>query len=240
MVLRSPLERAGSPGQHEGIFSPMKTDRLEGDVNPVDLLDFFRANKDKLHSPFWLARAIAPQCRNLRRGWAGGSLHMGQDPGEFAQWLIFLSRQNCKSYLEIGCWAGASLFMVDSFLRATVPGFTRSVGVDITTKRLRKWDDYKARYPETEFRICNSENLDLGSERFDAAFIDADHSEAAVLRDYERVRNNTEIIGFHDILLPVSTVGPAWEKIKAGKRSIEFVTCTERERWMKGIGVLIP
>ncbi len=215
----------------------MQQDKLPTDIRPADLFEFFEVNSHRLKNACWLANAIAPQCRARRRGWSGGSLQLGQDPSEFAQWLILLAKHGVKSYTEIGCWAGGSLYLADSYLRCTVDGFIGSTGIDITSKRLIGFDDYKAKHKNFSFVECNSQAVDC-SVSTEAAFIDGDHSQSAVIKDFQSCSKVSKLVGFHDIALPISGCPKAWEQISSTHKTSELKTCTPKERWMKGIGVV--
>jgi hypothetical protein len=188
-------------------------------TNNVELYDQFVANRDKLYDYAWLAETLKPHCKLKFMRRRGSRLRIIQFECEFARWLLLLAKLEVRSYLEVGVSTGGSLFTTDSYLRAAVPGFQRSVGYDHINK-VRDWDVYKARFPETEFRHKSSAVMDVSKERYGAAFIDARHVERWVLADYEKVRSSVDVVGFHDILRP--TVDAAWAKIKEGKSFMEF------------------
>lgn len=208
---------------------------------PVQTYDVLAANRDKLFNEQWLAAFLRThcKCKTLGKGWRGSRLRIIQYPLELARWLILLAQHQVKSYVEIGTSTGGSFLMVDSYLRAAVPGYVRSVGYDRKNK-LRDWNEYRSRFPSAEFRCQGSSEMDISGEQFDAAFVDARHIERWVLQDHDKVlAARPRLIGFHDILLARSTVCVAWEKIK--KRhpaSWEFVdqAIPEQLRW--GIGVV--
>lgn len=188
----------------------------------IEIHDQFAANQDKLRDPKWLAAFLRPHCRIKRLGWRS-RLRVIQIPNEFSQWLILLASRNVRSYLEIGTSTGGSFFMTDAYLRAAVPGYLTSVGYDRFNK-LTGLDEYKTRFHETYFRNVGSGDMQLGEESFDAAFVDARHVERWVLHDFEKVRRNAKIVGFHDIVLQGSTVGLAFDKIrKTHRKSWSFV-----------------
>lgn len=190
--------------------------------NNLELYDLFAANRERLMDRQWLEDALRPHCLIKRMGWRGSRLRIIQFPSEFAQWLILLAQNKVRSYVEIGTSTGGSFFTVDSYLRSAVDGYERSVGYDRTSK-LRDWEAYHARFPTCTFRHENSDKIQLGDERFDAAFIDAFHKEAWVMADYEKVRHHCRIVGFHDIVLVGASVDRAWERIKRGRVHHEFI-----------------
>lgn len=211
-------------------------------AQPEGLYDFFRSRRrTHLKNPEALAAMIAPQCRNVKRGWDGGQLRLLQDPQEFALWLILMRRHGCRSYVEIGVNSAASLYLVDSYLRATVPGFSHSLGIDIADARLG-WEGYAQRWPETEFILGDSSKVDLGDRQFDAGFIDGSHVERAVLRDYNQLNGRVRLLGFHDIAGKRIAVNRAWVTVLGRhpkRRRWQFITTTPKLRWMKGIGAIL-
>jgi hypothetical protein len=211
------------------------------DVTHATLHQFFRRHKwRKLTDPVWLAAAIAPQCRNEKRGWMGGALQLMQDPQEFALFLTLLARHQVKSYAEIGVYKGASLYLVDSYLRALFPDYRGSTGFDIADYRLG-WEEYKAQFPQTEFVLGDSAGIQLGDRRFDAGFIDGGHVERIVMNDYEKLRDRVHVLGFHDIASKKQGVNRAWVRILVQHpncRRWQFITTTPKLKWMKGIGVV--
>lgn len=203
----------------------------------IEVHDHFAQNRNKLSDPKWLAEFLRPHVRIKRLGWRS-RLRVIQIPNEFAQWLILLASRYTRSYLEIGTSTGGSFFMTDAYLRAAVPNYWKSVGYDRTDK-LSGLAEYKAKFPEVHFRNIPSDKIQLGPEQFDAAFVDARHIEKWVLQDFEKVRNNSKIVGFHDIVLQGSTVDVAWKKIRdAHKKSWEFVDLEIPAEARCGIGAV--
>lgn len=207
-------------------------------MNNTDLHPHFVAHAESLNDPVWLADFLQPHCRIRRMAWRGNRLRLIQFPWEFARWLMLMASEGVKSYVEIGTSKGGSFYMTDSYLRARVPGYERSVGYDRHDK-LRDWPQYQAQFPSTEFRVQNSKDIRLGAEKFDAAFIDARHLEPWVLQDFEKVRHNCRLVGFHDIVLTGSSVDRAWRKIKSeAKEHLEFIDENAPVEARCGIGVV--
>jgi predicted O-methyltransferase YrrM len=209
----------------------------------VELHDHFTANRDRLKDHDWLAETLRPHCKIKRLGMRGSRLRIIQDPPEFAMWLILLSDNNVKSYLELGTSTGGSFFAVDSYLRAMFKDYRWSTGYDVRSK-LRDWPQYQERFQKLEFRHQGSDKMDLGSEQYDACFIDARHEEKWVLQDFEKVKDHCRIVGFHDIALLNPATGrrhvePAWLTIKEGRKSFEFINHKTPEAARCGIGVVI-
>jgi hypothetical protein len=210
-------------------------------VKSFELPEFFRANRDHpaFRSEYFLVNALQPHCRIKRMGWRGSRLRLIQFPTEFAKFLLLMVEKQCKSYIEIGVSSGGSLYTVDAYLREVFPDYGHSLGIDRINK-IRYLAEYRAIHPQLEFRTMNSKHLDLEDEPFDMAFVDARHVEQWVLQDFEKVRHNCRFVGFHDIVLQGSTVGLAWERIKAQHpgRWWEFIDLGAPPEARCGIGVV--
>jgi hypothetical protein len=211
-------------------------------LRPVNTYDMLAAtDREFLLNENWLAAFLRPhcKCKTLGRGWRGTRLRLLQYPLEFARFLILMAQHQVKSYVEIGTSTGGTFMMADSYLRAAVPGYIRSVGYDRKSK-LRDWEEYRGRFPSAEFRCQGSDLMDISGERFDAAFVDARHIDRWVMQDYGKVlAARPKLIGFHDILLARSTVCDAWAKIKTRhpvKWELVDSAIPEQLRW--GIGVV--
>jgi hypothetical protein len=211
-------------------------------IENTQLYDYFRKHAafGRLHDPIWLASFLQPLCLNARRGWGGGSLRVMQDPVEFAQWLILLSLRRCQSYFEIGVNFGGSLFVTDSYLRATVPRFQKSVGVDVDF-RLVNWGRYAKKFQTVEFIQGDSHKMaPLAIGEFDAALIDGLHSRRAARKDFDLVKN-CRLVGFHDVRAKSRSVYAIWQQVRQqhhDRRTYEFTTVTTKLRWMKGIAAI--
>jgi len=84
---------------------------------------------------------------------------------------------------------------------------------------------------------------ELNGQQADFLFIDGDHTEAGVARDYEDYREFVRpggIIAFHDIIenqpLPDNQVYHFWNKLKSGQKVEEFIDNAEQCGF--GIGIL--
>jgi len=201
----------------------------------TELTEYFQANKDKIFDLNWLTAAIRPHCRMKHTGWRGSRMRVIQHPVEFASFLILLAERNTERYIEVGTSSGGSFYIADSYLRVAAPAYTGAIGFDRVDK-LRNWNAYQQKYPLTQFVRCNSRDIVLGKSKTGAAFIDARHIDKWVLHDFEKVRQNVNLVGFHDIVR--GTVPLAWEKIKEGRKFWEFVQRdTPIDAWC-GIGVV--
>jgi cephalosporin hydroxylase len=187
----------------------------------IDLFTFFSRNRQRLKNQEWLSRTLSQFCESKRQSWSGGELKAMQHPDEFARWLIILAREKIQTYLEIGINFGGSFYITDSYLRAAVPGFRKSIGIDISQSNLLDWAPYRQLFPKTEVRIIDPKQP-LRVETVDAILIDGDHSEAAVTRDFEAVKNSARIIGFHDAASSINGIHPVVLRLKRHYRIEEF------------------
>lgn len=211
-------------------------------ASPAEVFEFFdyhsRLRLSPIRDSLWLTEALRPQCRNGDRGWNGGVLSLLQHPEEMAHWLILLAQSQVKTYFEIGVHKGGSLYVTDSYLRATVTEFKRSIGCDPVDAR-EGWKAYARRFPATEFWLAPSDAVKLRLKNVDAALIDGCHRARQVRRDWDIVKGKARIVGFHDIAGRRGGVRSVWEPIKecySGTR--EFVATSRRLKWSMGIGVV--
>ncbi len=93
--------------------------------------------------------------------------------------------------------------------------------------------------PEFRERVVEA----LGGRAVDFLFIDGDHTEAGVEKDYEDYHELVRpggLIAFHDIVekqaIPTNVVHPFWERVKQGKDFEEFIDDPDQTGF--GIGLL--
>lgn len=205
-------------------------------IKNYQVYDFFMENHEHLGSVEFLTSFLTIHCKfNRVKTLRGSWLRILQVPIEFAQFLVFMKDQIINSYLEIGISTGGSLFTIDSYLRAVNPNYQCSLGVDKKYK-LRDYDFYKQRFPTCSFHQVNS-NKFIMPNNFDMTFIDATHQERWVLNDFNKTKDKSKYIGFHDISLRNgATVSVFWEKIKKDYQHWEFIDTSLEETC--GIGVI--
>lgn len=162
--------------------------------------------------------------------YVGKGLQIWQYPTQFSKYLVFLSQFQIRSHLEIGVsYGGAFVFSVE-YLHKLNPTLT-SYCIDVVSPSLlvqrfarrRKFtyitdkscELYKHIHPE----IC-----------FDLVFVDGDHSSEGVMRDFELVKDKSNIIAFHDIVnFKTSGAIEAWEFVKTNYASIyDFFEFTDQ------------
>jgi predicted O-methyltransferase YrrM len=133
-----------------------------------------------------------------------------QDPTEFARFLSLIREQEVKSYLEIGSKNGGSLWRVAN----TLPKGSRVVSVDLPH------GDTSFKVTEPNLKICVDELARRGYDAhlflsdstkpetvdavralgpFDLVFIDANHTEPYVRKDWANYGPMGRMVAFHDI-----------------------------------------
>ena len=121
-----------------------------------------------------------------------------QLPNQFGPYLATITQQGVRSYVEIGVDRGGTFAITVEVLRRF--GLRHAVAVDLDPPAI--FEQWGA--PEVVFA-----RMDSGSPAFadrvdaeapiDLAFIDGDHSEEAVRRDFEVLRPHARMLAFHDI-----------------------------------------
>lgn len=169
-----------------------------------------------------------------------------QEKSEINSLAVLLVQEDIKSYLEIGCRYGGSLWYVANRL----PKGSRVVGIDVPIDNAQPQleacvADLKANGYDAHLLIGNSRDKGIIAQAanlgpYDAIFIDADHTLAGVTADWNNYRQMACMIAFHDIAWDGPTkrkpiqVSHLWRIIKNNYRHVEFVA----EGSEKGIGVL--
>ena len=191
-----------------------------------ELFGYFYENQSKLGDRKWLENFLKLHCHFKPAGLKGSHLKCLQIPSEFADYLVTVSEQATISrYLEVGVASGGSWFLTDSYFRAVNPkGYKGSVGYDIENN-LVEFGAYKDKFSDVEFRQESSDLIELGKERYDLTLIDARHQDEWVTLDFERVRNNSNYVSFHDIVLPGrrTSVDKFWNRVKPQFKHWEFI-----------------
>jgi len=172
--------------------------------------------------------------------------HQGitQYPREFARWLLLLGATPVNSYLEIGCYNGATACLATAYLHRLNPAL-RAITVDTVP-----WFFFHELVRDLiplEYHAGKT-SYDFRAEAFDAVFIDGDHSFPWAIADFRNVGEAARICGIHDVnsryFLENEALGGvtgAWEVIKRDTRGpgIEFVELFDHPAEHFGIGVRI-
>ena len=213
------------------------------------------ATLDDLRSLEWLLEMIRevglvpiPEAAMTYEG-EGDCLNPSQQgliqlPREFARWLLLLSEFQPATYLEIGCFNGASASLAAAYLQRFNPAFSATTidvwPVFVFYHEVR--DLIPLRY------VVGKTSFDFAAERFDAVFIDGDHSFEWAWADFQNVGRAAKICGLHDVNnapyhdLAMGGVCGVWELLKRDEAG-EGVTFTEifehPSREIMGIGVRI-
>jgi predicted O-methyltransferase YrrM len=173
----------------------------------------------------------------------GSRQGLAQWPEEFAQWLILLSSQKIKSYLEIGTFNGATACLAAAYLERFQPDF-RLTTVDIEPY-FSFYDQVRERCPVE--RIVRRTSFDFAGCAFDAVFIDGNHSYEWAWADYDNVGRHARVCGFHDVFTlpythePTGGCPTAWQRVireegtLPGVRILEFSGHPQKNTF--GIGV---
>lgn len=154
-----------------------------------------------------------------------------------------------RRVLEIGSYTGGTLY---HFLQASTPG-TLVVSMDLYNNRAV---DNRALYPEwtpdgVDLHVMQADSTDLDTVSdvwdmapFDFVFIDGDHLEQSVRKDWKNYRMMVRpggIVALHDILpapgIDYIQVEPVWREIqRQGFKTREIIADPDAE-W-GGIGVV--
>jgi predicted O-methyltransferase YrrM len=178
-----------------------------------------------------------------------------QRESELHAFMGILAKEHCRSYLEIGSKFGGSLWRIANSL----PKGARVVSVDlphgdksfkesqqhleecVAALEKRGYDAHLILGDSTDGQIIE-QVYSLGP--FDAAFIDANHTEPFVRADFANYSQVAKLIAFHDISFfraqgmppgkkPIE-VPRVWNEIKNGRRYTEI----KHDKQDNGIGVL--
>lgn len=159
---------------------------------------------------------------------------MYQTPNQIAKALVYLSSLKINSYLEIGIFQGGTFLFISEYLRRFNPDI-KCLGID-PTPFLN--DEIRAIIETNLFMSFKSVNSDqLSGKEFDLVFIDGEHIDGWVKRDYDNVGQYAKICMIHDIQeLSCPEVVEFWETIK-GKKPVTFLDYTSANP-SQGIGMV--
>ena len=165
-----------------------------------------------------------------------------QLPREFARWLLLLAECRPATFLEIGCFNGASASITAAYLQRFNPAFIATT--------LDVWPAFffyeKVRGLVPLRYVVGKTSFDFAGEQFDAVFIDGDHSFEWAWADYQNVGRAARICAFHDANnapyreLAMGGVCGVWELLKREEAApdVAFTEIFEHpSREIMGIGV---
>ncbi|HVX15397.1 MAG TPA: class I SAM-dependent methyltransferase [Pirellulales bacterium] len=158
---------------------------------------------------------------------------MLQDPHQFADALITLSRYRCNRLIEVGTWAGHTGCFLTAFLQRYNPE-VQTLCVDVLDVARNSFG-----LPITFLVGTSDIARDL---QFDLAFIDGDHTFPWIERDYQNVGARSPVCVFHDIDnadFDMLDPGRFWEDLKQREPGSEFFEFKYPGKHFMGIGVRI-
>jgi SAM-dependent methyltransferase len=167
-----------------------------------------------------------------------------QLPREFARWLLMLAEHRPATYLEIGCFNGATASLAAAYLSRLVQG-ARVVTCDIFPAFL--FYSLVNDFVPFEYHVGKT-SCDFAKESFEAVFIDGDHSFEWSWADYQNVGRRARLCALHDVNnapyrdLHLGGVCGVWELIREAEAGpdIEFHEFFEHpSREIMGIGVRV-
>ena len=164
-----------------------------------------------------------------------------QLPREFARWLLLLAGHRPATYLEIGTFNGATASLAAAYLQRFNPAFSATT-IDV-------WPAFVFHHEVRDLiplrYVVGKTSFDFAAERFDAVFIDGDHSFEWAWADYQNVGRAAKVCGLHDVNnapyrdLAMGGVCGVWEMVKReGGAAVSFTEIFEHpSRQIMGIGV---
>ncbi|MBI2352790.1 class I SAM-dependent methyltransferase [Candidatus Dependentiae bacterium] len=155
----------------------------------------------------------------------GAGLKSWQYPIQFSKLLVFLSKLNISTYLEIGCRHGGTFIIISEYLKrfnSTVKSYAidpfYSLPMSVYTSKINHDAFYIIDF-STSKRF-----IDLSNLYWNICFIDGDHSLVGVTNDYNLVRNNSDVIVFHDTVNAVCQgVVAFWNNLKKTTNALQII-----------------
>lgn len=159
-----------------------------------------------------------------------------QTPDQLAKALVYLSDFQINSYLEIGVFQGGNFLFVSEYLKRFNPSI-RCIGIDPTGFLNPEIQAIVEKEIYISFKSITSDFI--SGQQFDLVFIDGDHSEEWINKDWDNIGKKSKICIFHDVQEPsCPDAVKFWNQIKSSKRKVvEFLDCTSKEP-SQGIGIV--
>lgn len=212
-----------------------------------------RAQRADLLSLHWLLETVrevglAP-IADCRLAYGEESIYLNnsmqglvQLPIEFAKWLLLAANHAPATFLEVGCFNGMTATLTAAYLQRFHADF-RAVTLDVWPHFLF-YDQVKDLVP-LEYALGKT-SIDFRGMKFDAVFIDGDHSFEWAWEDYQNVGRNAMLCAMHDVNnapylgLPYEGVCGVWRHIRRKEvgPDVRFIEYFEHpDRAIMGIGV---
>jgi hypothetical protein len=213
-----------------------------------------RASTDELRSLDWLVATIRevglvpiPEAEATYEGEQdfinASQQGLIQLPREFARWLLLAGERRPATYLEIGCFNGATASLATAYLQRFNAAFAATT-IDV-------WPAFVFHHLVRDLiplsYVVGKTSYDFCGAAFDAVFIDGDHSFDWAWADYQNVGRAASLCALHDVRnapyreLPMGGVCGVWELLRreeaAGAEFIEIFEHPLRE--IMGIGVRV-
>ncbi len=150
----------------------------------------------------------------------GQGLYCLQNPNQFSDYLIHISKYNISNYVEIGVmYGGTFIVTVEFLLKRNIP-LSSAFAIDIIEK-----PDLLKQYFETKKNLHYKRMSSQSQEFFnflenqpviDLILIDGDHTYDACMQDFENVKDFANMIVFHDIVCSFfcPDVAKVWKTIR--------------------------
>lgn len=159
-----------------------------------------------------------------------------QVPDQIAEALVYLSKFNIDSYLEVGIFHGGNFLFVSDYLSRFNPNI-KCIGIDLIKEYLNDEIDSVIK-SEDRYEFHRETSFNFIGKRFALVFIDGNHALRWVRKDWENVGQYADICMFHDIDEP-RCKGPVyfWKELKKSfpdRKAVEFIS----KEPLCGIGVI--
>ncbi|MBW4635806.1 MAG: class I SAM-dependent methyltransferase [Iphinoe sp. HA4291-MV1] len=156
----------------------------------------------------------------------GQGLRIWQYPVQFSKYLVDVAKLKIDSYLEIGIRHGGTFVTTVEYLNKFNP-LKYAIGIDIIP--CLSLLEYEKINPTAKFVKINTQSSDYKEwlktyDKFDLVLIDSFHEEKQCRNEFISVKEQANIIAFHDIAnINYPGVKKVWEEVK----NIDEYDCRE-------------
>jgi cephalosporin hydroxylase len=162
-----------------------------------------------------------------------------QTPGQLAKALIYLSQFKIQSYCEVGVFQGGNFLFVSEYLKRFNPDI-QCTGVDPSDYLNPEIRSMIEQSGFMKFFAGTSETI--GNENsFDLVFLDGDHSDEWITKDYNNLGKQAKICMMHDIQeTSCPDVVAFWERLKSTvkKKIVKEFLEHKASVPLQGIGII--